>query len=109
VRAGFVEDQAEPHVHLWPSVFPVLAAVGNQGSAGRSEFQPGPMAPAAREKQDRKSTRLNSSHVSISYAVFCLKKKIRTRHRSSVDWARNREMQRLSRESGRSHPRLTSR
>src|SRR5699024_11796919 len=27
-------------------------------------------------EQDRKSTRLNSSHVSISYAVFCLKKKI---------------------------------
>src|SRR5699024_12078710 len=27
--------------------------------------------------QDRKSTRLNSSHVSISYAVFCLKKKIK--------------------------------
>src|SRR5690242_21142255 len=26
--------------------------------------------------QDRKSTRLNSSHMSISYAVFCLKKKI---------------------------------
>src|SRR5207249_7355874 len=29
----------------------------------------------ARKLQDRKSTRLNSSHVSISYAVFCLKKK----------------------------------
>src|SRR5699024_12665131 len=28
---------------------------------------------------DRKSTRLNSSHVSISYAVFCLKKKTRSR------------------------------
>src|SRR5690554_7661682 len=28
--------------------------------------------------QDRKSTRLNSSHVRISYAVFCLKKKIHT-------------------------------
>src|SRR5207249_7377413 len=28
-----------------------------------------------RRQQDRKSTRLNSSHVSISYAVFCLKKK----------------------------------
>src|SRR5207249_6398522 len=28
------------------------------------------------EYLDRKSTRLNSSHVSISYAVFCLKKKI---------------------------------
>src|SRR5690625_6303677 len=27
--------------------------------------------------KDRKSTRLNSSHVAISYAVFCLKKKIR--------------------------------
>src|SRR5699024_11820771 len=27
------------------------------------------------EDRDRKSTRLNSSHVSISYAVFCLKKK----------------------------------
>src|SRR5207249_12265964 len=27
------------------------------------------------EQRDRKSTRLNSSHVSISYAVFCLKKK----------------------------------
>src|SRR5699024_12263216 len=27
-------------------------------------------------EKDRKSTRLNSSHVSISYAVFCLKKKI---------------------------------
>src|SRR5690606_41513208 len=29
---------------------------------------------------DRKSTRLNSSHVKISYAVFCLKKKIPSRH-----------------------------
>src|SRR3712207_7744343 len=28
-----------------------------------------------REEQDRKSTRLNSSHANISYAVFCLKKK----------------------------------
>src|SRR5690349_22561779 len=31
---------------------------------------------AAREAADRKSTRLNSSHVEISYAVYCLKKKI---------------------------------
>src|SRR3712207_7085433 len=29
----------------------------------------------SRAKQDRKSTRLNSSHANISYAVFCLKKK----------------------------------
>src|SRR5215469_18259959 len=33
----------------------------------------GPAAPPM-ERQDRKSTRLNSSHVEISYAVFCLKK-----------------------------------
>src|SRR5689334_24321260 len=32
-------------------------------------------AVKAIEKSDRKSTRLNSSHSSISYAVFCLKKK----------------------------------
>src|SRR3712207_6851167 len=30
---------------------------------------------ALRERLDRKSTRLNSSHANISYAVFCLKKK----------------------------------
>src|SRR5438067_9540380 len=32
------------------------------------------------ERVDRKSTRLNSSHVSISYAVFCLKKKKKRIH-----------------------------
>src|SRR5438067_3317765 len=32
-----------------------------------------------RKLKDRKSTRLNSSHVSISYAVFCLKKKKNTK------------------------------
>src|SRR5262245_64368453 len=37
-------------------------AAGNKGKSGR----------------DRKSTRLNSSHLGISYAVFCLKKKIIT-------------------------------
>src|SRR5699024_12264107 len=35
------------------------------------------MGPVLGEQADRKSTRLNSSHVSISYAVFCLKKKKR--------------------------------
>src|SRR5690554_7274435 len=33
-----------------------------------------------RPTRDRKSTRLNSSHVRISYAVFCLKKKKKTKH-----------------------------
>src|SRR5699024_11954771 len=37
---------------------------------------------------DRKSTRLNSSHVSISYAVFCLKKKKKT----SYMYTKNRTM-----------------
>src|SRR5690606_14883311 len=35
-----------------------------------------PAPDAALSRPDRKSTRLNSSHVKISYAVFCLKKKI---------------------------------
>src|SRR5690606_24258275 len=35
--------------------------------------------PPRRGSGDRKSTRLNSSHVKISYAVFCLKKKIKAR------------------------------
>src|SRR5438876_2500005 len=33
------------------------------------------LAPSSKIAKDRKSTRLNSSHPSISYAVFCLKKK----------------------------------
>src|SRR5207249_9906844 len=36
---------------------------------------PGLLARHQVDVEDRKSTRLNSSHVSISYAVFCLKKK----------------------------------
>src|SRR5205807_8199950 len=36
-------------------------------------------APGAQLVRDRKSTRLNSSHLVISYAVFCLKKKKKTR------------------------------
>src|SRR5437899_6664232 len=36
---------------------------------------PGAFVPPGRKEADRKSTRLNSSHLGISYAVFCLKKK----------------------------------
>src|SRR6266576_5000555 len=48
--------------------------------AGEDEVErPGPYAvDHAREVADRKSTRLNSSHVEISYAVCCVKKKART-------------------------------
>src|SRR5690625_7010489 len=41
--------------------------------------------PVAFDLGDRKSTRLNSSHVAISYAVFCLKKKIKYRKNTSCD------------------------
>src|SRR5690349_23872980 len=52
-----------------------------RADAGRVADDPaGPRAGSAgraprRGARDRKSTRLNSSHVEISYAVFCLKKK----------------------------------
>src|SRR5204862_7236468 len=36
---------------------------------------------SVRSRRDRKSTRLNSSHVEISYAVFCLKKKKKKKHK----------------------------
>src|SRR5690349_22814973 len=47
-------------------------------SVGAHQLQGGQSQPGARQQvsADRKSTRLNSSHVEISYAVFCLKKKI---------------------------------
>src|SRR3712207_7205425 len=38
-------------------------------------FNFGLLNPYSETKSDRKSTRLNSSHANISYAVFCLKKK----------------------------------
>src|SRR5207253_9174106 len=53
---------------------PDLAAVVALGSGG-GQGAAGAHAPRARTAAlDRKSTRLNSSHVAISYAVFCLKK-----------------------------------
>src|SRR5690554_6420100 len=44
-------------------------------SLGSNTFVPVGEGHADYEQGDRKSTRLNSSHVRISYAVFCLKKK----------------------------------
>src|SRR5690625_5263768 len=52
---------------------PVFIIAGNHDSPGRLHFGSKMM-----ERKDRKSTRLNSSHVAISYAVFCLKKKKKT-------------------------------
>src|SRR3989442_5151093 len=50
----------------------------NSGSPSRWD----PSETATTPWRDRKSTRLNSSHVRISYAVFCLKKKKITVHMS---------------------------
>src|ERR1039458_10710586 len=50
-----------------------LASQGDQIQAGGPVGFPPP--PGQRFIGDRKSTRLNSSHLGISYAVFCLKKK----------------------------------
>src|SRR5690606_40299154 len=50
---------------------PARAGAGAGGQGSRSGGKSG----AETRVRDRKSTRLNSSHVKISYAVFCLKKK----------------------------------
>src|SRR5439155_23729416 len=58
---------------------PAQPDVGPDGSARASGRLQGAVAP------DRKSTRLNSSHVAISYAVFCLKKKRNETPRASEE------------------------
>src|SRR5437773_7110777 len=68
-----------------PSARPDFADPSPYGSSGhtvlhRSECGWSHHRPPSRKRpycgwEDRKSTRLNSSHITISYAVFCLKKK----------------------------------
>src|SRR5699024_12657826 len=48
---------------------------GNGGGTKMAEIIDREFEGVSVQLKDRKSTRLNSSHVSISYAVFCLKKK----------------------------------
>src|SRR2546426_6819949 len=66
--------------HVWP-VAPVLAfrilAVARVVHAHEAD-------PKSKDWRDRKSTRLNSSHLVISYAVFFLKKKNRTPGRCTM-------------------------
>src|SRR5207245_9924089 len=52
-------------------------ALGFSGPKAEAEEIKREIRDFLRDTQDRKSTRLNSSHGSISYAVFCLKKKTR--------------------------------
>src|SRR5205807_10537813 len=51
------------------------AGVANRHHGAAHDRQPPAVAGLGRDRRDRKSTRLNSSHLVISYAVFCLKKK----------------------------------
>src|SRR5690606_41660354 len=73
------EDDPAVDLVLGPSEEPVaLQPLHRAGDAGGMDLEP--LADlshgeASAATEDRKSTRLNSSHVKNSYAVFCLKKK----------------------------------
>src|SRR2546430_3443987 len=82
------------------TLFPYTTLFRSQGrarEAGEARARRLGDAPAARVEgetaaaspRDRKSTRLNSSHSQISYAVFCLKKK--TTRRTAAPSARKRQ------------------
>src|SRR3712207_6955791 len=58
---------------------PALNAGGARGAHAPRARGGGARSLRAQQRGDRKSTRLNSSHANISYAVFCLKKKITLR------------------------------
>src|SRR3712207_6851744 len=54
------------------------------GLADVDQLVPAAMEDRLHQGPDRKSTRLNSSHANISYAVFCLKKKCRRTRRCTI-------------------------
>src|SRR2546429_7284939 len=58
-------------ISAWTTAVAARPAIG----AWSGEVSSGPIRGVTAKRQDRKSTRLNSSHGYISYAVFCLKKK----------------------------------
>src|SRR5438876_8905299 len=68
-----------PYTTLFRSDDQLVEQDAHLVEAGPLETGPGDHQ-RARRRQDRKSTRLNSSHPSISYAVFCLKKKKKQKH-----------------------------
>src|SRR3712207_7064243 len=55
---------------------PIFSPVSTESETPERTFR----SPPWHFTRDRKSTRLNSSHANISYAVFCLKKKILQTH-----------------------------
>src|SRR5690554_7455916 len=69
-----IEDLDDARGEAFPAAIGVGAGLALGHREHRIEQQHALLGPAL----DRKSTRLNSSHVRISYAVFCLKKKTTT-------------------------------
>src|SRR2546430_10191584 len=60
------------------TLFPYTTLFRSRGVRGAGTLEhPGVGREGVGDQRDRKSTRLNSSHSQISYAVFCLKKKRR--------------------------------
>src|SRR5205814_3824039 len=70
-----IEKRHESGEHTMEQTTDAKVVVNVDGS--RTEYDDVSPEPAELERllRDRKSTRLNSSHLGISYAVFCLKKK----------------------------------
>src|SRR5947199_5818200 len=64
-----------PRSTLFPYTTLFRSVSSSSSSDTIASWLPGSPCRAQRPKRDRKSTRLNSSHLGISYAVFCLKKK----------------------------------
>src|SRR5438876_4737901 len=73
----FFDDTAPAEIYTLSlhDALPILAATRMAKRARRAGSAAIAPAPRPRGSEDRKSTRLNSSHPSTSYAVFCLKKK----------------------------------
>src|SRR3712207_6853894 len=79
----FRSEEASHRVPVGHLAHAVAVGGHHRGAAGHrlGEHQ---AEGLALRREDRKSTRLNSSHANISYAVFCLKKKIHTPPRPSL-------------------------
>src|SRR5207245_8932307 len=73
-----VRDESSPIPSRWAREFVRRQGLDPHGSwaLGWDTPSTGPGHTPSSSGRDRKSTRLNSSHGSISYAVFCLKKKL---------------------------------
>src|SRR5437870_9169366 len=65
-----------PGAPLTFALFPYTTLFRSHGPAGDPRARLVLARRACGHERDRKSTRLNSSHVAISYAVFCLKNKV---------------------------------